>query len=140
MAALGTGLRGTGLAELVPQAVHGRAAAWAASGIGTYSRFSPRHLPASAAEIGVALVPLGTGMLEASCAPEWEMNRWSHPPPSPLVQAKKSPGFKIHLIEKSQYRGEARRNLSMTSDLLCLLFPCLPAANAVVIQNPLPSR
>lgn len=106
---MGTGLRGTGLAELVPQAVHGRAAAWAASGIGTYSRSSPRHLPASAAEIGVAIVPVGTGMLEMSCALEWEMNRWSHPPPSPLVQAKKSPGFKIHLIENLNTGGKRTR-------------------------------
>lgn len=60
---VGTDLPGAGLAEVAPWAAQGRVGAWAALGI---SSFSPRHLPAPAAEIGVATASLGTGMLEGA--------------------------------------------------------------------------
>lgn len=63
-----TDLCGAGLAELALQAAHGRVGVWAASGISTDSRLGPPHLPASAAGVGVAIVSLGAGMLEAVCS------------------------------------------------------------------------
>lgn len=68
---VGTDLPGAGLAEVAPWAAQGRVGAWAALGISTYGSFSPWHLPAPAAEIGVATASLGTEMLEGAHPGVW---------------------------------------------------------------------